>query len=281
MTSIRKIAVATDFEAPSELAVREAVNIARLVGAELVVVHAHGVTAAESSIARTARMRSDAIEAASRKEIEDDRKRLEGVREQIAGQGVTASAELLPAPAAEAVAEAAQRLGVDLVIVGTAGRTGLSRLFLGSVAEEIAEQWKGNILIARSDTGGFRRLVVATDFTPLATRAIDLARLLAAPGARIEVVHCVEEATGETLAQGEEAAARIRGDEVEVSVCELEGSAAQAIASHARDGGADLVALGSNDRRKVEGVEGALFGNIAERVLRLATCSVLIVRDPG
>jgi universal stress protein A len=37
----------------------------------------------------------------------------------------------------EAIASAARRLGADVVVVGTHGRTGLTRLALGSVAERV------------------------------------------------------------------------------------------------------------------------------------------------
>lgn len=52
-------------------------------------------------------------------------------------------------PAAAIVQKAAE-LNVDLIVVGTAGRRGLSRLVLGSVAEEVARTAGCAVLIARA-----------------------------------------------------------------------------------------------------------------------------------
>jgi nucleotide-binding universal stress UspA family protein len=50
----------------------------------------------------------------------------------------------------EAVAEAAVQWGADLIVVGTHGRQGPSRLFLGSGAEEIIRLAPIHVLVARA-----------------------------------------------------------------------------------------------------------------------------------
>ena len=50
--------------------------------------------------------------------------------------GVNASTELLEGEPAYELVALAGRLGVDVIVMGTHGRSGLKRLFLGSVAEE-------------------------------------------------------------------------------------------------------------------------------------------------
>jgi nucleotide-binding universal stress UspA family protein len=52
--------------------------------------------------------------------------------------------------AADAIVKAAERLDVDLVAVGSHGRSGLGRVLLGSVAEEVARRSRRGVLIARS-----------------------------------------------------------------------------------------------------------------------------------
>ncbi len=54
-------------------------------------------------------------------------------------------------PASTIVAKALE-LRADLIVVGTAGRRGLSRLVLGSVAEEVARTAPCAVLIARDKT---------------------------------------------------------------------------------------------------------------------------------
>lgn len=55
----------------------------------------------------------------------------------------------------------------------------------------------------------------------------------------------------------------------------LEGEAALRIANYARDNGHDLIVMGTHGRR---GFKHLLLGSVAERVLRTATCAVLVVR---
>lgn len=51
----------------------------------------------------------------------------------------------------DAVAELATEKGIDLVIVGSHGRTGLSRVLLGSVAERIVRLASGPVLVVRPE----------------------------------------------------------------------------------------------------------------------------------
>lgn len=57
----------------------------------------------------------------------------------------------------------------------------------------------------------------------------------------------------------------------------LEGDAATEIVRYARDAGMDLIVMGTHGRT---GVERLLMGSVAERTLRDAPCSVLIVKLP-
>ena len=54
--------------------------------------------------------------------------------------GVEAHPLTVQGMAAESVLDHAQRLGVDLIVIGTHGRQGLKRLLVGSVAQEIVKR---------------------------------------------------------------------------------------------------------------------------------------------
>jgi nucleotide-binding universal stress UspA family protein len=56
--------------------------------------------------------------------------------------------------AAEAILAAAERLDVDVIAVGSHGRSGFKRALLGSVAEELARRSPRPVLIVRSGAGG-------------------------------------------------------------------------------------------------------------------------------
>src|SRR6266571_4113109 len=62
-------------------------------------------------------------------------------------QQVTLSGEAEWPKVADAVIEAEQ--GVDLILMGTHGRTGLAHVFLGSVAEHVVRQAPCPVLVVR------------------------------------------------------------------------------------------------------------------------------------
>jgi nucleotide-binding universal stress UspA family protein len=64
---------------------------------------------------------------------------------------------------------------------------------------------------------------------------------------------------------------------IPVSHVFLEGDAASEIVNYARDAGIDLIVMGTHGRT---GVERLVLGSVAERVLRDAPCSVLVVKIP-
>lgn len=59
------------------------------------------------------------------------------------------------------------------------------------------------------------------------------------------------------------------------SVAVIEGRAAETIADYAADNGVDLIVMATHGR---SGLSRLAFGSVADRVLRLAHCPVLLVR---
>jgi nucleotide-binding universal stress UspA family protein len=57
----------------------------------------------------------------------------------------------------------------------------------------------------------------------------------------------------------------------------LQGDPAGEIVRYGKDGGADLIVIGTHGRT---GMERLLMGSVAEKVLRDASCSVLVVKLP-
>ena len=58
----------------------------------------------------------------------------------------------------------------------------------------------------------------------------------------------------------------------------LEGDPAREIVGYSRDNGIDLIVMGTHGRT---GLERMLMGSVAEKVLRGASCSVLVVKMQG
>jgi nucleotide-binding universal stress UspA family protein len=69
-----------------------------------------------------------------------------------AGKCVFASVELKTGDPRAVILESAVQLRADLIIMGTHGRRGVSRLLLGSVAEQVARTAPCPVLLVRSGT---------------------------------------------------------------------------------------------------------------------------------
>ncbi len=63
--------------------------------------------------------------------------------------GLDAEVRVLPGDAGLGLCELATELGVDMIIVGTHGRSGLSRVLFGSVAERVADEAPCSVMVVR------------------------------------------------------------------------------------------------------------------------------------
>ena len=145
-----------------------------------------------------------------------------------------------------------------------------------------------------------KRILVPTDFGEAADVALNYARALAANfHASIDVLHVAEDVSarmfaGEiyvgvpaTLQKDVEDAARARletrlldNDPEPLAVRPVvvtSNAPAATIVNYARESGADLIVMGTHGRGPMAHL---LMGSVAERVVRLATCPVLVVRHP-
>jgi len=142
---IRRILHATDFSKASEPALREAIDFAKANDAELWVVHVvvpltYAATEFESPelYAR--------LEETAKKEAEGSMAKL---IQRLKRANVNAKSLLLNGQAHEQIIKAAKTKKADLIIIGTHGRTGLSKLFMGSVAGRIVSSAECPVLTVR------------------------------------------------------------------------------------------------------------------------------------
>ena len=301
--SITKIAVGIDFSPESDSAVQHAMNIARHVGAEVVLVHVGAILDQSFNASETVHPSIKEWETFVHQELAEDRRRLEEMRERLRGQGVEISHLVRDGFADTALTETASEIGADLLVVGTHGRSGLRRFFLGSISERVVRLSHTNVMVARAlpdpNAGqrGYRRILVPTDFSATAARALELAFDLAAPGARVELVHfwqvpvtastpyapfkaaeealtTVREAMAEAAEQsGQGLLERYRRSNVDLTYHAVEASPAHGIHDRLAQGDYELVAVGSHGRR---GIRRLLLGSVAELTVRHAPCSVLV-----
>jgi nucleotide-binding universal stress UspA family protein len=142
----------------------------------------------------------------------------------------------------------------------------------------------------------FRRILVATDFAESAERALECAQELARRhGAELILLHVYmpppaypEVASAHVAAiyaeqqrwiedALEQRAQRARAAGLLVRPLVRTGSPASTIAETAEAEGADMAVVGTHGRA---GIDRLLLGSVAERVVRLASCPVLVVKTP-
>lgn len=124
----RRILVPTDGSEGARAALEHAMGLAELTGAELHVVHAVDPTLVPPEIG------GENVVGALK---EAGRTLVERARERASDEGLGVETAVLSGPPHEAVRRYAADRDVDLVVMGTHGRTGLDRWLLGSVAERL------------------------------------------------------------------------------------------------------------------------------------------------
>src|SRR5262245_28938880 len=126
MIALRHVLVATDFSPPSEVALTYGRALARTFGATLHLLHV-----VENQFLRARFGDRATIEAAHERWLAD---RLPADEGDV--PPARAVVEIDDSPAA-AIVDYASRSSIDLIVMGTHGRRGVSQLLVGSVAERV------------------------------------------------------------------------------------------------------------------------------------------------
>jgi len=231
---------------------------------------------------------------------------LEQLRQTVAAAGLGEGTVALTAEAGEAAAtvvDQAVAMRADLVVMGTHGRSGFDRFFLGSVTEKVLRKAPCAVLTVPPHAPAtpppevaLRTILCPIDFSSAALEAFGFALDLARRSdASIVLVHAIEFLAEEEPREYahfnvpefrsyllEDARQRLeslisgeprlnRGVRTVVVV----GRAHHGILHIAADEGADLIVMGAQGRG---GAALALFGSTTQQVVRGATCPVLTVR---
>jgi nucleotide-binding universal stress UspA family protein len=144
----KQIVVGTDGSPRANVALDVAVELARLTGATLHVVHAHSVTSAfQLATAPEVAIPMEAVQA-SNEAIQSEAQRVCNEAVELArGQGVTAEGHCVGGDAAEALLRVAEDTECDLLVVGNRGMTGVRRFMLGSVPNKLSHHSPASLLI--------------------------------------------------------------------------------------------------------------------------------------
>ena len=212
---------------------------------------------------------------------------------------------LLEGQVADEIAEYAGKVGADMVLMTTHGHTGVSRMWLGSVADALVRQTSLPLLVIHpghhghvpSEVLSFKHILVPLDGSDLSTAVLGPATDLAqATGAKITLCHVVSSsavlgarifpllpdditpAMAKARTYLESLAEELRADGLEVEAhVEDHEAPGRAIAAVADKLGADVIALATHG---YGGLKRALLGSVADKVLRSSPLPLLVQR-PG
>lgn len=303
--------VGTDFSRHSAAAVGAARALAAACGGDLVMVHVTGPAGGEGKSYEERTPQELLREEGNREAL----RRLEALAAEPGPEARAVQRVSVQRPADELCAVAADER-VTAIAVGTRGRTGLGRLFLGSVADDLLRESPLPVVLVREPPphlapwfpppGGpptelsANHLLVAVDFSEPARRALGLARHLAARlEVGVDVVHVHEPLRDVRRGLVARVASKAGPPEVDADVvaqlrrslselvAEVFGPDRQAVSLHVEVGRPVerilVVARARNSDLLLVGTTGrtgmerVLLGSVAERLVRECPVPVLTV----
>ena len=296
---IERILFPTDFSDFSTRALRHALALARKFKARLKVLHViPRAMGPGESLYKTA---PGVLNPELRKRIDEEMRRFLAPARQAR---IDHEVEVSEGDPWRKILASAEEMPADLVVMGTHGRSGLERLFLGSVAEKLIRRLPCPVLTVSHEEGRtwatpglVSRILCATDFSETSAEALSFALALAAMNqAEITLLHVVESVpdfgdamfpslpTVTSLREDQELTAGRRlqqalgdaeGKAARVEVRVAAGGAYKEILRLAVEDRADLIVIGAQGHGPIEHL---LSGSNAQHVIRRATCPVLTVR---
>jgi nucleotide-binding universal stress UspA family protein len=280
---MKKLLLATDLSPRSELALRCALRLAREHRAAVAVIHIVDEDL-PPSLAEVTKAGAEQL-----------------IRAQLAAAPQNGQADVAIKVASgkafrDILAHAADEKA-ELIVLGMHREGGAKEMFRGTTAERVIRTGGVPVLVVKREASeSYRRVVVATDFSVHARRAMQEALRLAA-GAELRLVHAflvpfqglmygagthrqveTEHQQAMTAMIGEEMKtflASFEGVPPRVHQICREGMAQEVILKEVVSNRADLLVLGTHGRT---GVAHAFLGSVAEELLAAAPCDVLVAR---
>ena len=225
------------------------------------------------------------------------------MRAPVGDQVIVISAEKTGQAAYEEIITYSKEHDIDLIVMGTHGRRGPKRLFIGSTAERVVRLSDCPVLTLRSDADKanavhMKNILVPVDFSDFSLDAIKYAAELAHSwNAEITLLNVIEEAVLPTV-YGVEPVSVFHVDHLlEESASMMQnlkdtylasypntntkvivGHAAFSITEFAKENDIDLIVIPTHG---LTGLKRFLIGSVAEHVVRNAQCAVLTVKPYG
>lgn len=146
MKSIRRILFASDFSKPSGRAFTTAIALAKTAHARLTVLH---VIVPLMPLIPEQFLDSATLERLDTQTRQWSQRHLNKLAEKAKGADVRTTMLLREGDPASQIVRAARSTRADLIVVGTHGRSGVSKFFLGSVADRVLATARCPVLTVR------------------------------------------------------------------------------------------------------------------------------------
>ena len=199
---------------------------------------------------------------------------------------------LLEGEVAQSILDFARQKEIDVIVVGTHGRSGLGRALMGSVAEQVFRQSPVPVLTLGphlqriAQAGAPRNILVPVDFTPASEQAAHYALAMAREHhSTLTLLHVIERWPADVKADRARVTQSLRekvenlvGAEVKCLRCNIRvevGRVVETVLYTASSTDADLVVVGVRPR---SGLLNRLMWPHAYEIVREAACPVLTVR---
>lgn len=282
-----------------------AIGVASATGADVTLLHVHVAHLPDHLLANTQyHFEGVDLEEYDRHDREDENRYLGGLADRVERKlGRRARTVLLEGSVTDAIVEHLRSDGTGLVVMATHGRTGLSRAWLGSVADGLVRHAPWPVLLVRpSEPMGkplteIDRVLVPLDGSACAEGVLaPVAALAEGTGAELELIQVLQpsgvlgirelpvslaslkESKRRAAAYLDEVAERLRGRDIECTTAVSEHSRpARGILEEARKNDPALVAMATHG---YGGVSRAVLGSVADKVLRGIDRPLLVV-GPG
>jgi nucleotide-binding universal stress UspA family protein len=300
--SVQNVLFATDFSSTSEVALPYAAAICRRFGSTLHTVHVLSDTGLL--------MMTGGIDYVSMGTLYKDahteaKEKLDQIADRL--QGVPHRSHVRHGHVWRGLADVIEANDVDLIVVGTHGRTGMGKFFLGSVAEMILRHAPCPVLTIGPKVSGLaklpsfakhgrdlappelelRQIIFATNFGTNAARLVQEAIAVAEEfRARLTLLHVIEDYSqlGRRPGPIEDGVRRLQDliprnaalqhhPEIALEF----GSPSERILKTASDREADMIVLGARSCSEVGGTH--LPWSAAHQVIAQARCPVLTIRE--
>lgn len=303
---LRSLLVPLDGSSFSERSLPLAGEIARATGATVHLAHVHEPYEPDQLLSNT-QFHFEGVDMKdyNDRHREEERAYLTGLVTQIGQDGTRVDAKVLEGrEVADELVMYADEVATDMILLTSHGYSGVSRLWLGSVADEMIRRSTLPMLVIHQSEKGdgqgalpsVRHVLIPLDGSKLAEAVLGPAADLAgATGARITLAHVlltpdtlgprvlplapdkIERDLEDAMQYLEAAADVLRQSGLEVATHAAPGRVpAVAIATIAEEIEADLIALATHG---YSGLKRTLLGSVADKLLRVSELPLLVLRS--